>query len=751
MTIPDSMEIHLLGAVRAWRDGVELPIGTGRRKAILSALALQVNRAVSRERLIAAVWGDQAPDSATGNVYTYVSQLRRTLEPGRRRWATGHRLVSGDGTYCLRLPEHAVDAHRFEALRAQSRQHRAAGDRTAELAALAQALRLWRGEALQGVPGPYARAQRLRLTELRITTAQRYAQLLSESGRPDEAIAELRALVAAYPQNEDLRALLLAASHAGGRRTEASADRLGARTGAEPGPALRALRGRVVSAGSATAAPPAPRRPAPPVFVGRDSEVRLLRQAIAQVRAGRGGGIWITGTAGMGKSTLLTATLGGAAPAGCRIGWAAGDELTRHIPLGALRECLESAFPDHDRPPVEDFLWGSGTASAATGAEARRLAVTAIRRAAAAAPLVLVLDDLERVDDATLRVWTALHRLTGEVPLLLIGASGPATADHRLDALRATGPRKVRLSGLTPAEAAVVVRTVADKPAEPRDLRGLLADADGNPYYLHQLAAFCGSGPWASGQLPTELVAAVGAHLDGLPEETRHLLRAVAFLDAGHTTADNRSGCTIHEVAAVTDRPVEEVRQALAPARDTGVLAGTGHRLALRHRIVGRVLRQGMPVSLRVMLHRAFAERLAAAGGAPERVAAQLLAGPVPLHGWPSRWLGEHVAELGVRAPDLAISVLRQARVQYHLDHDTRVALTAWLARLLFRSDRNAVAEAGWVAARTKDIELAAEMRWIVAATRLRREARLDPHSLFGDSIRSALVGWLGHRAAGVG
>nr|BFE77020.1 hypothetical protein GCM10020092_103210 [Actinoplanes digitatis] len=71
----------------------------------------------------------------------------------------------------------------------------------------------------------------------------------------------------------------------------------------------------------------------------------------------------------------------------------------------------------------------------------------------------------------------------------------------------------------------------------------------------------------------------------------------------------------------------------LAPARAAGVL-GADPRLVFRHRIVARVLHEGTPTALRLMLHRSFAEKVAAAGGAPELVVAQLLAGPVPPGPW---------------------------------------------------------------------------------------------------------------------
>lgn len=739
MATHEDVEIRLLGPVSADQGGSELPLGSGRRSAVLSVLALRVNQAVSREELIAALWGDKPPASASGNVYTYVSTLRKALEPTRRRWTSGQCLTSGVGHYCLRLPSNAIDVHRFEALRARARRYRADGDHLAELSALAAALRLWQGEALHGVPGPYAQRQRQRLTELHIATMQRHAELLVELGRHDEAIAELRAQVAAYPMHENLSTLLATALRASGRRAEAFVvlDRLRAvpqqRTSTRPSPAHHTTCRRIGSGGGPA---PAPSGPTAPVIVGRAAELRLLRTAVAAVRAGHGGGVWLRGGPGMGKSTLLDAALRDAVVPGCRIGWAAGDELVRRIPLGVLRECLESAFPGRDRRLIEEFLPVAGATPAGASTDMASRAVATIRRVAAEGPLILVLDNLEQADDATLRVWAELHRYTGDPPLLLVGAGRLAATDHRLDALRAVQPHEIQLGGLAEADAVTLVRMVATEPPEPRALRQILADAGGNPHYLRRLAASSQPASPAAGRLPEQVVAAVDEHLEPLPEQTRQALRVVAFLSAGHATAGACSRCTIHEIVTVTGRSGEDLLRALAPAKDAGVLADTGPWVAFRHPIVGRVLDEGTPAALRIVLHRSFAEKLATAGGAPERVAAQLLAGPVPLAGWPSRWIEEHVEELGMRAPLLAIAVLRRARVQLHLDHGTRIALTAWLARLLFRNNRHAVAEAGWVAARTGDATLEAEMRWIVAATHVRREEYAEA----AEVVRSVLA-----------
>ena len=79
------LRVGVLGPVTVWRDGREQAAGQPRQLAVLGVLATRANRVVSRGELIDAVWGDQPPSSAEGGIYTYVSGLRRVLEPERPR------------------------------------------------------------------------------------------------------------------------------------------------------------------------------------------------------------------------------------------------------------------------------------------------------------------------------------------------------------------------------------------------------------------------------------------------------------------------------------------------------------------------------------------------------------------------------------------------------------------------------------------------------------------------------------------
>jgi DNA-binding SARP family transcriptional activator len=63
-----SSRVQLLGAVRVWRGGVELPVGGPLQRATLALLALADGRLVGRAELVAALWGDASPASAEGSL-----------------------------------------------------------------------------------------------------------------------------------------------------------------------------------------------------------------------------------------------------------------------------------------------------------------------------------------------------------------------------------------------------------------------------------------------------------------------------------------------------------------------------------------------------------------------------------------------------------------------------------------------------------------------------------------------------------
>ncbi|MFF4521076.1 AfsR/SARP family transcriptional regulator [Streptomyces bluensis] len=238
------VRFELLGPLRALRDGVAIPLGPPKQRAVLAVLLLQESRPMSYDGLVEAVWGGSPPVHVRNLVQKYVSGLRRALGdgPGLEWTGNGYRLNGAD-IDDLRERRRLID----EAMAARD-----AGDlrRAGELVASAE--ELWRGEFAEGLQTPYLAAERLRWAEKRLTVLE--ARLAGEIdlGRSFEYVHELVRLVAAHPLRERLVELLMLALYRTGRGVDALMayeelrQRLAEALGADPGPALRSLHARIL-------------------------------------------------------------------------------------------------------------------------------------------------------------------------------------------------------------------------------------------------------------------------------------------------------------------------------------------------------------------------------------------------------------------------------------------------------------------------------------------------------------------------
>ncbi|MFD8494739.1 BTAD domain-containing putative transcriptional regulator [Amycolatopsis sp. NPDC059657] len=552
------LRIELLGPIRAWRGTSELPLGPARQRAVLATLALRAGHTVSREQLICAVWGsDEAPASASGNVHTYISGLRRILD---RSILTG-----GRGGYTLRVPPGSVDSIAFEHL--------------VNLGSPDEALALWHGEPLSGMRGAFADQRRARLAELRLKAVELRAERLLARGEHRELATELTALTREHPLRERLRELLMLALDHGGRHAEALAVFRDTRTtliaelGVEPGPALRRLHQRLLT-GVRDPAPDLHRVTpvrADPVFVGRTAELSRLRTMID----GGSGSAWLEGDFGIGKSTLLAKALSGIGRR--HLGWAHATELP--MPSPALASCLGTS----DDPAAR------------------------VSRLCATAPLILVLDDMQWADDATIRSWHRLLDATRRLPLLLVASARPLPRSRQLARLRQSVDTVISLGPLSTTESHQLQETLLGVPASP-DVRAL---ACGNPRYLTELtrglvaenALDVASGtaelarPFTP---PRSLLEALSRKLVSLSGDAREILRWAALLDRRFTVA---------EISALTGKRPSDLLAAFEETLTACVLADHGAYLAFAHPLLRKACYAAIPPAFRQALRDQARER----------------------------------------------------------------------------------------------------------------------------------------------
>ena len=244
------MEFRVLGPLEVLDDsGVPVILRSSRERAVLALLLLSPNRVVSSERLADDLWGDRPPESAAHALQVNISRLRKAL----RDAGAEDVLVTRSPGYLVEVDPDAVDAARFEALLARSREESARGDHANAAATLREALGLWRGPALADVAdAPLARAEAARLEEARLTALEERLDADLACGRHGELVAELDALTRAHPLRERLWGQRMVALYRSGRQADALRAYqdlrtvLGDELGLDPSSTLQRLEGAIL-------------------------------------------------------------------------------------------------------------------------------------------------------------------------------------------------------------------------------------------------------------------------------------------------------------------------------------------------------------------------------------------------------------------------------------------------------------------------------------------------------------------------
>lgn len=242
------MELRVLGPMEAVLGTGTVDLGTRKQRAVLSLLLMDLDRVVSVDRLVDCLWGDEPPPTASNALQVYISALRKILEPDRGPGVASRLLLTQAPGYVLRMPPHAVDASRFEAMVAEGQALLSAGRPAPAYDVLTLGVNLWRGPAYQDLEFErFVQAEVARLNDLRDTAADARAEALLALGRQGEAVVELERLVIEDPLSERRWALLALALYRDGRQGNAlralsrARQTLGEELGLDPGPELRRL------------------------------------------------------------------------------------------------------------------------------------------------------------------------------------------------------------------------------------------------------------------------------------------------------------------------------------------------------------------------------------------------------------------------------------------------------------------------------------------------------------------------------
>ena len=402
---------------------------------------------------------------------------------------------------------------------------------------------------------------------------------------------------------------------------------------------------------------PAPGLPAQPgVLRGRAAELARLDALITAARAGAGEIVVVEGAAGIGKSRLLAEARQRAAQGSLLVAASAADELDQVTPWGPLLRALSSADPR---------LLDPGELDALRSMSDQRLAVIERMRAALEVasmhhPLLIALDDLQWADSATL---LALGVLPGELfsyPVAWLLSRRPLPSAPALEGLLArldeAGAIRLHVGPLDAADAAALAADVAG-PVPGADLAGLIAGAEGNPFYIIELLraaslAHRRGAAEVTPELPAAARAAVASHLRSLSDPARQLLSVASVLGRDFSVA---------ELAEMTGQPASRLLPALEEALAAEVFTELSDRMAFRHDLLRQAVYASLAASARLALHRDAAQALRRTGAPKVRIAGQLAIGAQPGDTAAIRSLGEAARELLPTSPRAAADLAARA------------------------------------------------------------------------------------------
>ncbi|WP_214321420.1 AfsR/SARP family transcriptional regulator [Nonomuraea sediminis] len=587
------LTFRVLGPLAAHLDGEPVVLGRPRQRSVLGRLLAAGGQVVPVDRLIDDLYADEVPPKALAAVQSYVSNLRRALEPGRSPRSPAEVLVTRPPGYALDLRAEAVDAWRFESL---------VRDPAAGPERLAEALALWHGPAYQEFAGfHWADAEAGRLEELRLSTMERHAAVVIGHGGAAVAVPDLERLVGEHPLREGAWALLARALYRAGRQGEAlgairrARAHLAEELGVDPGPELRRLEEDILAQAAhlsevaPPAAPPARVVAAASPYVGR-------RDELESVLAKGGGVVLVAGEPGAGKTALLEQVRARLGEQGRAAGWGRCPEY-EGAPAGwawaeLLRE-LAARFPPADPDALAPLLLDT-----ATGGDRFRLhrAVAAfVAEVAARQPLLLVLDDLHRADAETLAILT---HVIAEAPGPLVVAAYRHTEPNErlaeaLAAIAAHEPLRLSLDGLSRAEVGELISLTAGRPAPEPTVAEIAERTGGNPFFVKEIARL----------LDAE---GIGAIPDGVRDVLR---RRVARLPATAQTILRQSAVIGREsdvdvLTSVSGADEETVLEAIESGLVTGLLTEpVPGRLRFAHVLIRDTLYDDLSRIRRARLH----------------------------------------------------------------------------------------------------------------------------------------------------
>ena len=335
--------------------------------------------------------------------------------------------------------------------------------------------------------------------------------------------------------------------------------------------------------------------------VGRDSELAVLDGVLSG--GTRGGAILMIGGAGIGKTTLWDAGVAAARARGMLVLAARSSGSEAQLPFAGLIDLCERVGPDElsELAPPQRSALEVALLRAQPGREAVQDAAIAlgllstVRSAAARAPVLIAVDDLQWLDQPSADLLAFVARRVGDADVRFLLARRPARRGALEQVLVNRGLRRVSVGGLSLGAMRRLLFERLGLTLSRQLLSRIVEVTQGNPLFALEIgrSLFHGGTPTVADEipLPDAVEELFGARVARLPSATRRVLLAVSL------SADPR----VDRLAAVTDAG------AIEDAVEAEVVEIEGDRLRAAHPLLAAAAASHSRARERRELHLALA------------------------------------------------------------------------------------------------------------------------------------------------
>jgi DNA-binding CsgD family transcriptional regulator len=352
------------------------------------------------------------------------------------------------------------------------------------------------------------------------------------------------------------------------------------------------------------------------LLVGRDELIALAGRRLAEVEAGRGHFLFVSGEAGIGKTRLVGEICRLAARRGFRVSSGMLAPQDHDAPAAALLDVARNLARMTDLGDLGQTILAWVGGAAAPTVHRRVLVAQTVDRLleVASTPAVLLFEDLQWADELTLEMLGELARRARETPLLLIGtyrsdelARDAALRGWRSRLVTQRVAEEVRLGRLSRDETALVTTSILGTglPAPREVVDAVYARTDGVPLHVEELLAALGDRVFEASAIATALPETV---------EDATLERVARLSPDAQTVA--RAGAVIGRrflldvLAGILELPVTALDDPIQELLDHGILDGpsAGGSFDFRHQLLRDALYRSVPAGDRRRYHARAAE-----------------------------------------------------------------------------------------------------------------------------------------------